>query len=92
MAEAVNALYKAELIRAQAPWKTIEQVELATLKYVWWWNNERLYGELDMRTPADVEAAYYAVTEPLPALTLVTDKPVGTKVRPNHLAAPWFNR
>lgn len=70
MAEAVNALYKAELIRQQGPWKTVEQVELATLEYVWWWNNERLHGELDMRTPAEVEAAYYAVTEPLPALTM----------------------
>ena len=68
MAEAVNALYKAELIRRQGPWRTVEQVELATLKYVWWWNNERLHGELDMRTPAEVEAAYYADTEPVPEL------------------------
>lgn len=69
MAEAVNALYKAELIRQQGPWRTVEQVELATLKYVWWWNNERLHGELDMRTPAEVEAAYYADAEALPVLT-----------------------
>ena len=47
----------------------IEQVELAPLEYVWWWNNERLHGELDMRTPAEVEAAYYAETEALPELT-----------------------
>ena len=69
MAEAVNALYKAELIRQQGPWKTVEQVELATLEYVWWWNNERLHGELDMRTPAEVEAAYYADPEPMPAVS-----------------------
>lgn len=68
MAEAVNALYKAELIRQQGPWRTVEQVEFATLKYVWWWNNERLHGELEMRTPAEVEAAYYADTEPVPEL------------------------
>ncbi|WP_461640620.1 IS3 family transposase [Leucobacter sp. BZR 635] len=68
MAEAVNALYKAELIRQQGPWRTVEQVELATLKYVWWWNNERLHGELDMRTPAEVEAAYYANAEPVSEL------------------------
>ena len=68
MAEAVNALYKAELIRQQGPWRTVEQVEFATLKYVWWWNNERLHGELDMRTPAEVEEAYYADTEPVPEL------------------------
>jgi putative transposase len=37
MAEAVNGLYKTELIRQQGPWRTVEQVELATLEYVWWW-------------------------------------------------------
>ncbi|MCI2959434.1 DDE-type integrase/transposase/recombinase [Agromyces atrinae] len=39
MAEAVNNLYKTELIRQRGPWRTIQQVELATLEYVWWWNN-----------------------------------------------------
>ncbi len=60
LAKAVNALCKTELIRRQGPWRTVEQVELATLEYVCWWNNERLHGELDMRTPGEVEAAYYA--------------------------------
>jgi len=26
--------------------------------YVWWWNNARPYGELDYRTPVEVEEAY----------------------------------
>jgi len=63
LAEAVNGLYKTELIRRGGPWRTIEQVELATLEYVWWWNNQRLHGELQMRTPREVEAAYYAAEE-----------------------------
>ncbi|WP_244927258.1 IS3 family transposase [Microbacterium sediminis] len=70
MAEAVNNLYKTELIRQRGPWRTVEQVELATLEWVWWWNNSRLHGELDMRTPAEVEEAYYADQEsgqPAPA-------------------------
>lgn len=58
LAEAVNALYKTELIRRRGPWRTIEQVELATCEYVWWWNNQRLHGELGMQTPTEVEAAY----------------------------------
>ncbi|GAA4056117.1 hypothetical protein GCM10023065_00770 [Microbacterium laevaniformans] len=49
---------------------TVEQVELATLEYVWWWNYQRLHGELDMRTPAAVEADYYAGL----------DTPLGTPV------------
>jgi len=70
MAEAVNNLYKTELIRQRGPWRTVEQVELATLEWVWWWNNSRLHGELDMRTPIEVEQAYYADLEsaqPAPA-------------------------
>ena len=63
MAEAVNNLYKTELIRQRGPWRTVEQVELATLEWVWWWNNSRLHGKLDMRTPAEVEQACYADQE-----------------------------
>jgi putative transposase len=69
LAEAVNGLYKTELIRQRGPWRTVEQVELATLEYVWWWNNQRLHGELDPRTPIEVENAYYADTKAPPVLT-----------------------
>ena len=34
MAEALNALSKTEPIRARGPWRTVEQVELATLEWV----------------------------------------------------------
>lgn len=49
LAEAINNLHKTELIRQRGPWRTVDQVELATLEYVWWWNNQRLHGELGMR-------------------------------------------
>ncbi|MBF9336866.1 transposase [Microbacterium lacticum] len=49
--------------RCSTPRRSVEQVELATLEWVWWWNNSRLHGELDMRTPAEVEQAYYADQE-----------------------------
>jgi putative transposase len=60
LAEAVNGLYKTELIRRRGPWRTVEQVELATLEWVWWWNHQRLHGELGYQTPAEAENAYYA--------------------------------
>lgn len=60
LAETVNGLYKAELIRNRGPWRTVEEVELATLEYVWWWNNERLHEALDYQTPAEARAHYYA--------------------------------
>jgi putative transposase len=62
LAEAVNALYKTELIRgpAQGPWRTVEDVELATLGWVHWHNNDRLHGYLDDVPPTEFEAAYAA--------------------------------
>jgi putative transposase len=44
LAEAVNGLYKAELIRKNGPWRSLEQVELATAEWVDWWNQRRLHG------------------------------------------------
>ncbi len=39
------------------------EVELATLEWVWWWNNQRLHSELGYRTPIEFEAAHYAGLE-----------------------------
>lgn len=82
MAEAVNNLYKIELIRQRGPWRTVEQVELATLEWVWWWNNSRLHGELDMRTPIEVEDPHYADKESGQPAPRRTSLPIETKVRP----------
>lgn len=75
LAEAVNGLYKTELIRRRGPWRTIEQVELATLEWVWWWNNQRLHGELEYRTPQEVEASHYADLESPELATASHGKP-----------------
>jgi putative transposase len=63
LAEAVNSLYKAELIGPRGPWRTAEQVELATLAWVQWWNQRRLHGALDHLPPAEHEALYYRQLE-----------------------------
>ena len=65
LAESQFALFKTELIKKRRPWRTVEQVELATLEWVWWFNNQRLHSGLDYRTPAEVEAAYYAEQDPV---------------------------
>jgi putative transposase len=59
LAETVNGLFKAELIRRQGPWRTADQVELATLAWVQWWNQRRLHGAVGDVPPAEYEAAYY---------------------------------
>ena len=42
LSEAINGLYKTELIHRRAPWKTKESLELATLEWVAWFNHHRL--------------------------------------------------
>ena len=59
LAETINGLYKAELIHRRAPWKTKEAVELATLEWVHWFNNQRLLGPIGYVPPAEAEANYY---------------------------------
>ena len=66
LAETVNGLYKTELIYRRGPWHGREDLELATLEWVDWFNNRRLYGALGYVTPAEYEASWY--TEPLPAV------------------------
>ena len=59
LAETVNGLYKTELIRAQGPWRTADQVELATAAWVAWWNAERLHEACGYLPPAEYEQAYH---------------------------------
>jgi putative transposase len=74
MAEAINALCKTALSRARGPWRTVEQVELATLEWVWWWNSQRLHSELDYRTPIEAKKKYYADPESLLRTTASQEK------------------
>ncbi|KBS74232.1 hypothetical protein X453_01529 [Mycobacterium tuberculosis XTB13-262] len=43
LAETINGLYKTELIKPGKPWRSIEDVELATARWVDWFNHRRLY-------------------------------------------------
>ena len=61
--ESTIGLYKAELICRQGPWRTPEQVEIATLECIDWRNNRRLHTEIGDIPPAEVEAIYYAGKE-----------------------------
>lgn len=64
LAEAVNALYKTELIKRQGPWRNVEHVELATLAYVEWFNHRRLHSEIGDIPPAESEDMYYRQQRP----------------------------
>ena len=70
LAETVNGYYKAELIRGPArtgPWKSVEDVELATLGWVHWHNNDRLHSHCRDTPPTEFEAAFYAAQPAAPA-------------------------
>ena len=60
MAETINGLYKTEVIRRRASWRTIDEVELETLKWVDWFNNRRLLEPIGNIPPAEAEEALYA--------------------------------
>lgn len=59
LAESTIGLYKTEMIRRKGPWRTLDDVEIATLEWVDWFNNRRLHTELGDIPPAEHETAYY---------------------------------
>ena len=46
LTETINGLYEAEFIHRRAPWKTMEAVEFATLKWVSWFSGTRLFAPI----------------------------------------------
>jgi len=58
LAESVIGLFKTELIRQCGPWRCLEEVEYATLEWVDWFNNRRLYGPLGYLSPVEYEESY----------------------------------
>lgn len=65
LAETINGLYKAEVIWRQRSWPSASAVEMATLRWVDWFNHHRLFGP-NGHIPADeAEANYYAAIDTL---------------------------
>lgn len=59
LAESVIGLFKTEVIRRQGPWRSLEDVEFATLEWVWWFNNHRLLEPLGHVPPAEYEEHFH---------------------------------
>lgn len=55
LAETTIGLYKTELVNRRGPWKTIDQLELATLEWIDWYNHRRLHGACDGLPPVEYE-------------------------------------
>jgi hypothetical protein len=58
LAESTIGLYKTEKIRREGPWRTLAEVELATLEWVDWFNTSRLHSACGRLSPAQFEQRY----------------------------------
>jgi transposase InsO family protein len=66
LAETINGLFKAEVIHRRSSWRRIEDVELATLHWLSWFNHRRLLEPIGNVPPAEAENVYYAALEAMP--------------------------
>jgi Integrase core domain len=58
LAETTIGLYKTERIHREGPWRTLTDVELATLEWVDWYNHERLHSGAGNAPPAEYESLH----------------------------------
>ena len=80
LAETINGLYKAEVIWRQRSWPSASAVEMATLRWVDWFNSHRLFGPIGYIPPAEAEANCYAALENLD---------IAASSKPNCLWKNW---
>ena len=70
LAESTIGLYKAECARREGPWRGVDDLELATLGWVHWFNETRLHSSIGHVPPVEYEAEHYrqmnARRQPLP--------------------------
>ena len=59
LAESQIGLFKTELINPDGPWRDREHVEIETLDWVYWFNNDRPHESIDDLTPVQVEQIHY---------------------------------
>ena len=58
LAEEVNSLFKAELVRNKGLSKSIDDLETAVAEYVDWFNHRRLHGGIGTISPVELEDAH----------------------------------
>jgi putative transposase len=58
LAESTIGLFKTELIKPRGPWRTCDQLEIATLEYVDWYNHRRPHSGAADLPPADFETLH----------------------------------
>jgi hypothetical protein len=59
LAEALNSLLEADLVRNKGPWKGIDDLEIAVAEYLDWFDHRRLHGAIGLISPAEHEDNLY---------------------------------
>lgn len=59
LAETVVGLYKNECVKIDGPFRNADDLELATLSWVHWFNENRLHSSIGYLTPIEKENEYY---------------------------------
>ena len=64
LVESVIGLYKTECVRHEGPWRNVDDLELATLNWVWWFNNTRLHSAIGYMPPSSSRTTTTITTTP----------------------------
>jgi putative transposase len=64
LAETIIGLDKTELIRRRGPWRSLDEVEYATLEWVDWFNHRRLLAPIAHVPPAELQAPSHRREDP----------------------------
>ncbi len=64
LAETVVGLYKNECVKIDGPFRTVDELELATLSWVHCFNENRLHSAIGDIPPIEFEALYYREINP----------------------------
>lgn len=59
LAESVIGLYKLECVRRDGPFRSTDDLELATLAWVHWFNEQRLHSSIGLVPPVEFETEHY---------------------------------
>jgi transposase InsO family protein len=60
LAETINGLYKTVPVHRQGPWRNMQDLEMATLGWVDWFNHRRLLGPIGNIPPEEAKENFYA--------------------------------
>lgn len=58
LVESIIGLYKIKVARKRGAWKSIDSMEYATLEWVEWFNNRRIFEPIGNISPAEFERIY----------------------------------